>query len=118
MKIVLDGFGGDNAPKEIIKGAVMAVNSFSDLEIIISGREDVINAEIKELGYNGEKISVLNANEVIDCNEQPTVAIRSKKDSSLVVGLDYIKNAEENNISDVAGFVSAGSTGAVLTGAL
>lgn len=118
MKIVLDGFGGDNAPKEIVKGAVSAVNAFSDLEIVITGREELIKQELLEAGYTGNKITILNATEVIDCNEQPTLAVRSKKDSSLVVGLDYIKNAEENNIDDIAGFVSAGSTGAVLTGAL
>lgn len=118
MKIVVDGFGGDNAPREIVAGAVSAVNTFNDVEIVISGKEDRIKEELNHFGYTGEKIKILNATEVIDCNEQPTVAVRAKKDSSLVVGLDYIKNAEENGITDIAGFVSAGSTGAVLTGAL
>jgi len=111
MKIVLDGFGGDNAPQEIVKGAVEALKVFSDLEIIITGKEEAIKEELKALNYTGEKITILNATEVIDCNEQPTVAVRSKKDSSLVVGLDYIKEATENGINDIAGFVSAGSTG-------
>ena len=116
MKIVLDGFGGDNAPREIVGGAITAVNVYDDTEIIITGKEDQLKAELEHFGYMGDKISILPASEVIDCNEQPTVAIRQKKDSSLVVGLNYIK--EHDDDTEIAGFVSAGSTGAVLTGAL
>ena len=116
MKIILDGFGGDNAPREIVGGAITAVNVYDDTEIILTGREDVLKAELEYFGYKGDKITILPASEVIDCNEQPTVAIRTKKDSSLVVGLNYIK--EHDDDSEIAGFVSAGSTGAVLTGAL
>lgn len=116
MKIILDGFGGDNAPREIVGGAITAVNVYDDTEIILTGKEDVLKAELEYFGYKGDKITILPASEVIDCNEQPTVAIRTKKDSSLVVGLNYIK--EHDNDSEIAGFVSAGSTGAVLTGAL
>jgi len=116
MKIILDGFGGDNAPREIVGGAITAVNVYDDTEIILTGKEDVLKAELEYFGYKGDKITILPASEVIDCNEQPTVAIRTKKDSSLVVGLNYIK--EHDDDSEIAGFVSAGSTGAVLTGAL
>ena len=118
MKIVVDGFGGDNAPKEIVAGCILATEEFSDVEIVLTGKEDVLKTELDNLGYNGDRIQIINATEVIDCNEQPTLAIRSKKDSSLVVGLDYVDKSKENGIEDVAGFVSAGSTGAVLTGAL
>lgn len=118
MKIVVDGFGGDNAPREIVGGCISAVNLFEDVEIVLTGMEDKLKQELDYFGYKGDKISIVNATEVIDCNEQPTFAIRTKKDSSLVVGLDYIDKASENGIEDVAGFVSAGSTGAVLTGAL
>lgn len=116
MKIVLDGFGGDNAPTEVVKGAILAVTRFDDLEIILVGNEDILKTELQKNGYNGDKITILNATEVITNNESPTLAIRQKKDSSLVVGFDYInKNSADDQI---AGFVSAGSTGAVLTGAL
>lgn len=116
MKIVLDGFGGDNAPTEVVKGAILAVTRFDDLEIILVGNEDILKPELQKNGYSGDKITILNATEVITNNESPTLAIRQKKDSSLVVGFDYInKNSADDQI---AGFVSAGSTGAVLTGAL
>lgn len=116
MKIVVDGFGGDNAPKEIVKGCIDSINLFDDIDIVITGNEEVLKSELKSLGYNGERITIVNATEVIDCNETPTLAIRQKKDSSLVVGFDYITNASDDE--EIAGIVSAGSTGAVLTGAL
>ena len=116
MKIVVDGFGGDNAPREIVGGCITSVNMYDDLEILLTGKEDLLRAELDYFGYNGNKITILPASEVIDCNEQPTVAIRTKKDSSLVVGLNYIK--EHDDDKEIAGFVSAGSTGAVLTGAM
>lgn len=115
MKIVLDGFGGDNAPREIVLGAIDVVNKFDDVIVVIVGKEDVIKNILAENGYVGDRIEVVNAGEVISNNESPTMAIRQKKDSSLVVALDYINEHPEENI---AGFVSAGSTGAVLTGAL
>lgn len=116
MKIILDGFGGDNAPRAEVGGAIKAVTEYSDVEIILTGKENELKAELEHFGYTGNKISILPASEVITCNEQPTVAIRTKKDSSLVVGLNHINENEEDK--EIAGFVSAGSTGAVLTGAL
>ncbi|MGN1258713.1 MAG: phosphate acyltransferase PlsX [Christensenellales bacterium] len=115
MKIVLDGFGGDKSPEEIVAGAILAVNKFEDVEVILTGKEDVLIQLLKEQGYSGNRIKLLNATEVITNNESPTTAIRQKTDSSLVVGIDYINN---NPNEDIAGLVSAGSTGAVLTGAL
>ncbi len=115
MKIVLDGFGGDNAPKEIVLGAIDVVKKFDDVIAVVVGKEEVIKGIIKEEGYTGERIEIVNATDVISNNESPTMAIRQKKDSSLVVALDYINEHSDDNI---AGFVSAGSTGAVLTGAM
>ncbi|MBP3630648.1 MAG: phosphate acyltransferase PlsX [Clostridia bacterium] len=115
IKIVLDGFGGDNAPKEIVLGAIDVVNTFDDVSVVIVGNEDVIKSILNEAGYKGDSIAIVNATDVISNNESPTMAIRQKKDSSLVVALDYINEHPEEPI---AGFVSAGSTGAVLTGAL
>lgn len=118
MKIVVDGFGGDNSPREVVGGCILATEKFDDVEIVLTGMEDRLKEELAHFNYSGDKITIVNATEIIDCNEQPTLAIRTKKDSSLVVGLDYIDKASENGIDDIAGFVSAGSTGAVLTGAL
>lgn len=110
MKIVVDGFGGDNAPEAIVEGVVSAIKTYEDISIILTGDEN----KLKELvaGREEGKIEYLHATEIITNDESPTEAIRTKKDSSLVKALDYLK-AEE----DCIGLVSAGSTGAVLTGA-
>lgn len=113
MKIVIDAFGGDNAPLEIVKGAITSVNLIDDVSIILTGKEKEINAILKEYGYSGDRIEVINADEVITNEESPTSAIRTKKNSSLVVGLNELKTKD-----DVVGFISAGSTGAVLSGGL
>lgn len=115
MTVVLDGFGGDNAPLEIVRGAIDSVNEFEDLQVVVTGREEELKNILTQEGYEGDRIKIVNADEVITNDEQPTIAIRRKKNSSLVVGLDYVNEHPEENI---AGFVSAGSTGAVLTGAL
>jgi glycerol-3-phosphate acyltransferase PlsX len=113
FKVVVDAFGGDNAPKEIVKGAVLAANENADIFITLVGKENEIEELLKENNFTGNNIEILHASEVIDNNEQPTLAIRKKTDSSLVKAFDLIRNGE-----DYAGFVSAGSTGAVLTGAV
>lgn len=112
IKIVVDAFGGDNSPEAIVKGAICAINSNKDIHITLAGEENKINSLLQNEKYNAEQISILNATDIISNNESPTEAIRFKKDSSLVKALDFCK---END--DVAGIVSAGSTGAVLTGA-
>ncbi len=111
IKIVLDAMGGDNAPIEIVKGAVEAVNKRDDIEVILTGKEDIINQELAGYTYNKDQIRVVNTTEVIETAEPPVMAIRKKKDSSIVVGLKMVKNGEAD------AFVSAGSTGAVLVGA-
>ena len=112
MKIVIDGFGGDNSPNEIVRGCVMAVNEIKDLELVISGKKEVLENLLKEFGYTGDKIEIVNAETVISCDdENPAKLIRSMPDSSLVVALDVLKQRE-----DVVALISAGSTGAVLSG--
>jgi len=113
MKIVIDAFGGDHAPVEIVKGAITSVNLIDDVSIILTGDENKIKEIIKEYGYNGDKIEIINAPSIITNDESPTAAIRSKKDSSLVVGLNKLKEDDE-----IVGMISAGSTGAVLSGGL
>lgn len=112
MKIVIDVFGAD-MPEEIVKGAITAVNLIDEVEIILTGDKEKIQAVIDEVGYKGNKLEIVHAPEVISCNESPTMAIRRKKDSSLVSALDILKTRD-----DVIGMISAGSTGAVLAGGL
>ena len=111
MRIILDGMGGDNAPGAIVEGAVLA-SKVIDHEIVIIGQEELINQELKKYKYNHDKITVADAREVITNDEAPVRAVRSKKDSSIVKGIDMVKNGE----GDI--FISAGSTGALLSGGL
>ena len=113
MKIIVDAFGGDYAPVEIVKGAITAVNILDDVEVILTGDEKTIQNILSEHNYTGNKIQIVHAPDIITNNESPTMAIKQKKGSSLVVGLDMLKNND-----DIVGMVSAGSTGAVLTGGL
>ncbi len=113
MKIVIDAYGGDYAPLEIVKGAITSVNLLDDVNIVLTGKKDEITSILKEYGYTGDRIDILDADEVITNEDAPTSAIRTKKNSSLVVGLNALK---END--DIVGLISAGSTGAVLTGGL
>ena len=116
MKILLDAMGGDNAPEATIKGAVKAIKELSS-EIVLIGNEEKINQKVKELyGKDSikeisERISIHNATEEITMEDIPTQAIKHKKDSSMVVGFKMLKEGE----GDV--FVSAGNSGALLTGA-
>lgn len=110
IKIAVDAMGGDNAPYEVVKGAVEAVNEFGS-SVILVGIEEIIKKELEKYNFPKEKIEIVNASEVISTEEVPTTAIRRKKDSSMVVGLNLVKNGEAK------AFVSAGSTGALLTGA-
>ena len=113
MKIVIDAFGGDYSPEEIVKGAITSVNLIEDVELILTGDKEKIENLFKEYGYIGDRIEVVNAPEVISPDETPTMAIRRKKGSSLVAALNILKERD-----DVVGMVSAGSTGAVLAGGL
>lgn len=109
MKIVLDAYGGDNAPLEIIRGGIDAIKEDKDLEIIIVGkREELLPLIGSE--YDGDKISVVDAREVITNEDIPTKAVREKSDSSMVKAIQLIKDNP-----DYAGVVSSGSTGALLT---
>lgn len=112
MKIVVDGFGGDNAPSEIVKACVMAIKEHQDLTIVITGKEDAIKKCLVNEGYDGKQIEIVDAPDVISCEDSnPAMLIRSRPNSSLVVALDILKKND-----DVKAFVSAGSTGAVLSG--
>ena len=110
-RVIMDAFGGDNAPAAVVEGAVKALSRFDDVSIILCGREDAIREELKKHRYDAARMSVLHAADVIDCHDSPTLAIKRKKDSSLVKALEAVAAGEADAI------VSAGSTGALLTGA-
>ena len=110
MKIVIDGMGGDNAPKSAIEGAILAVNEYSDITMYITGPKEIIEGELANYTYAKERVVVVNASEVISPNEHPVMALRKKKDSSIVKALNLVKDGECEAI------ISAGSTGAFLAG--
>ena len=111
VKVAVDAMGGDNAPFELVKGTVEAVNSSEKLKCFLVGKEDLIKKELAAYEYDKERIAIVNADDVITNDEAPVMAIRRKKESSIVVGLNLVKAGEAD------GFISAGSTGAVLVGA-
>lgn len=111
IRIIMDAFGGDNAPAAVVEGAALALGRFDDISITLCGREDAIRAELQKHSYDAARMAVLDAQEVIDCHEAPTLAIKRKKDSSLVKALSAVANGEADCL------VSAGSTGALLAGA-
>lgn len=108
--IAIDAMGGDYAPAEIVKGVASAVNKH-DITILLVGDSDKINNEISQYNYKKENIQIIHADEVITGSDTPTEAIRNKKNSSMVVGLNLLKKG------DAQGFISAGNTGALLIGA-
>lgn len=111
VRVVVDAMGGDNAPAEPVKAAVEAVMEREDIHVILTGKQDVIESELaKYENYPKERIQVVHASEVIETAEAPVMAIRKKKDSSIVAGLNMVKKQEAD------AFVSSGSTGAILVG--
>lgn len=111
MKVIVDGMGGDNAPMDIVKGVTEAVREY-DINVIIVGKENIIENELKKYDYPKDNIEVLNANDTITNEDDPVMAIRRKKDASMVVGLKALAEGKGD------GFISAGNTGALLSGGL
>lgn len=110
MRIVVDGMGGDNAPKAIVGGVVEAINEFN-VEIAITGDKELLEQEFADYEFDRSKLEIIHTTEVIENEDKPVQAIRRKKDSSMVVALNLVKENKADAI------VSAGSTGALLTGA-
>ena len=110
VNVALDGLGGDLAPVETVKGAVEAVNESSKIKVYITGYEDKINEELSKYTYSKEQIEVVPTTEYIENSEPPVMAIRRKKDSSLVKALNLVKDGT------CEAYVGAGSTGATLVG--
>ena len=110
VNVAVDAMGGDNAPVEIVKGAIDAVNESSHVKVYLAGQEALINRELAKYTYNKEQVEVVPASEVIETAEPPVMAIRKKKDSSIVKALYLVKDGTCD------AYVSAGSTGATLVG--
>lgn len=110
VNVAVDAMGGDNAPAEIVKGAVEAIQEEKRIKVYLVGKEPLIAEELKKYTYRPEQVEIVHAEEVIEMAEPPVNAIRKKKDSSIVRGMHLVKDG----VCDA--FVSAGSTGAVLVG--
>ncbi|MBO4846850.1 MAG: phosphate acyltransferase PlsX [Lachnospiraceae bacterium] len=110
VKVALDAMGGDNAPGEIVKGAVDALAERDNLYVYVVGKQDAINAELQKYSYDKNRLEVVDASEVIETAEPPVMAIRKKKDSSIVKAMNLVKD------KTCDAFVSAGSSGAILVG--
>ena len=110
MKIIVDAFGGDNAPLEVIKGTAQAAAELG-VDIILTGNEKIIRETAEKNGISLDKISIIHTESVIDIHEEPTEVIKSKKDCSMAVGLQALADGKGD------AFVSAGSTGALVVGA-
>lgn len=110
VNVAVDAMGGDNAPGEIVKGAVEAANADARVKIFLVGRKDVIEKELVQYTYNAEQVEIVHAEEVIETAEPPVMAIRRKKDSSIVKAMYMVKDGTCD------AFVTAGSSGATLVG--
>lgn len=108
--VAVDAMGGDNAPEEIVKGALEAVKSHDDLKVLLVGRPDCLEKELSGVDYPKERLEIVPASEIIETAEPPVMAIRKKKDSSIVVAMKLVKEKKAD------AFVSAGSSGAILVG--
>lgn len=109
MKIIVDAMGGDNAPLEIVRGALRAAQARPELELVLTGREPEVRAVAEQCGGLGPRVTVVHASQVIDMHDDPATAFKVKKDSSMTVGLTLLRDGQGD------AFVSAGSTGALLS---
>lgn len=112
MKVIVDAFGGDYSPEETVLGAIDALNAKSSLTVVLTGDESRISDVLKGQSYDASRLTVVNAPDVVTNNDVPTDAVRTKKESSLVKGLELLATDDE-----AQAFVSTGATGAVLVGA-
>ena len=120
VRVAVDAMGGDNAPAEIVKGCIQALKKEAEIQVLLVGKEELIRKELEknsaqkdageDASYCGGRLKIVNATEVIETGDAPVASIRSKKDSSIVVGMKLVRNKEAD------AFVSAGSSGAILVG--
>ncbi len=109
MKIVVDGMGGDRGPAEVVKGIMLALDEMPSVQITVVGKEEILNNILEKHKYDKTRLTVVNAEEVIEMTDDPVAAVRKKKNSSMNVALELVKNREGD------AFVSAGNTGALIS---
>lgn len=110
MRIAVDGMGGDNSPDAVVLGCVEALKEFEDIQICITGPLETLKDKFSKFNYDQSRVAFIEATEVISPNEEPSKAIKRKKDSSIIKALNLVKNKECDAV------ISAGSTGAFLVG--
>ncbi|MEG0585138.1 MAG: phosphate acyltransferase PlsX [Christensenellaceae bacterium] len=111
MNIIMDAMGGDHAPREIVMGAVEAVNKFSDIQITLTGDKKAIEEVLADMDYDKSRLSMIHTTQIIEMEDSPVKAIKEKTDSSMVVAL------RELSCGNAQMMISAGSTGALVAGA-
>ena len=111
IKIALDAMGGDHAPREVVRGAAKALREH-ELELVLVGPGDILPRELKKYKSDRSRISIYEANDVVTMEDNPTSAMRRKKDSSIAAGMNLLHSGQ------VSAFVSAGNTGAIVMTAL
>lgn len=111
MRIVIDGMGGDNAPQSNVEGAVNAIKEYG-INLVITGNKEILEKEFSKYDFDKEKLEIIHTTEIIENEDKPVKAIRSKKDSSMVVALRLVKEGYADAV------ISAGNTGALLAGGL
>lgn len=109
---MVDAMGGDNAPLEIVKGCIEALSQAQGFDVTLVGDQQRIQAILDEQAFKSERLKIVHTTEIIDNHDAPTKAIKAKKDSSMVVGFNLLKEGKGNVL------ISAGNTGALMTGAL
>ena len=111
MRIALDAMGGDHAPAEVVRGAVESAKEHK-IEVVLVGQQEAIRSQLDLYGQTGLALSIVDASQVVEMGDHPAMAIRQKRDSSIVVGMNLLKEGS------VSAFVSAGNSGALMTAAL
>ena len=110
VKIAIDAMGGDNAPDAILRGTAAALEKYKDVEIVLFGPEQLLKEKLSSYSYDESRLSIEDAPDVISLHESPVLAIRRKKNSSIVRALDYVRDGKAQ------AFLSGGSSGAILAG--
>ncbi|MGN1041107.1 MAG: phosphate acyltransferase PlsX [Candidatus Fimimonas sp.] len=113
IKIVVDAYGGDNSPKANVEGVVKALNEVSDLEVVLVGNQPTLEQLLADASYDKKRLTIVHAPDVITCNDKPTEAIKTKKDSSMAKSFEILRTD-----SEARGMVTLGSSGALLAGAV
>ena len=110
VTVAIDAMGGDNGAAEMVKGAVEAINANHKVRVLLCGEKSTVETELSKYEYDKARVEVVPTTEEVSCDESPVMEIQKKKDSSMVVALKKVKEGEAD------GFVSAGSSGAILVG--